>query len=323
MDRVTVLKAILTLVAGGGLFYGVVSPWLSGEAKAEKRKKALQISKKRIVERTSDPTQRRKQVSDSLKELEARGRRKKLTLDARLTQAGLRISKTQYFLLSALSAFVVSIILLFVSYSFIYAGIGLAIGGYGVPNWVLSFLRKRRNNKFISEFPNAVDIIVRGIKAGLPLGDCLRIIASEALEPVKGEFRMIVEQQAVGLSISEAVEKISERVPVTEANFFAIVISIQQRAGGNLAEALGNLSRVLRDRKKMKGKIKAMSSEAKASAGIIGALPFAVTLLVYLSSPAYIMLLWTTGLGRVVLAACAFWMFIGIMVMRKMISFDI
>jgi tight adherence protein B len=111
-------------------------------------------------------------------------------------------------------------------------------------------------------------------------------------------------------------------MPLSEANFFGIVISIQQKAGGNLSEALGNLSRVLRDRKKMKAKIQAMSMEAKASAMIIGALPVCVGGLVYLTSPAYIELLWTTDIGRFLIAGCAFWMAIGILVMKQMINFD-
>ena len=154
------------------------------------------------------------------------------------------------------------------------------------------------------------------------MGDCLRIIASEASEPVKTEFRLIVETQSLGLSISESIERIVDRVPIPEANFFSIVISIQQKAGGNLSEALGNLSRVLRERKKMQIKVKAMSAEAKASAGIIGSLPFIVGTLVYVSSPKYIELLWITSTGRMVLAVCGFWMFIGIMSMKKMIAFD-
>ena len=129
----------------------------------------------------------------------------------------------------------------------------------------------RRMKKFIVEFPNAVDVIIRGVKAGLPLGDCIRVIAAEAAEPVRSEFRRIVEAQAIGLSVAEAVEKLHDSVPIAEANFFSIVINLQSKSGGNLSEALGNLSRVLRDRKKMALKIKAMSSEAKTSAGIIGA----------------------------------------------------
>jgi len=156
----------------------------------------------------------------------------------------------------------------------------------------------------------------------LPIGDCLRVVASEAVEPVRSEFRQIVEAQALGLSIGEAVDRLPERVPVTEANFFAIVINIQAKAGGNLSEALGNLSRVLRDRKKMKGKIGAMSMEAKASAAIIGLIPFAVTGLLYVSSPKYVSLLWTTSHGRIIAGIGLAWMAVGAGVMKKMVSFD-
>ena len=176
--------------------------------------------------------------------------------------------------------------------------------------------------RFLHIFPDAIDVIVRGVKAGLPLGDCLKIIAEESQEPVKSEFASIVDTQAIGLPLGEACIKLHESIPLPEANFFGIVISIQQKAGGNLSEALGNLSRVLRDRKKMKGKIQAMSMEAKASASIIGCLPIAVGALVYLTSPDYIELLWKADLGRMMMAGCAMWMGIGIFVMKQMINFD-
>jgi len=201
------------------------------------------------------------------------------------------------------------------------AGLAFA-GAFGLPRWLLSFLKKRRETKFLNTFPDAVDIIVRGVKAGLPLLDCLKMIANESPEPVKSEFRTIVETQAIGMPLGEACGKLYEDMPVPEANFFGIVVAIQQKSGGNLAEALGNLSRVLRDRKKMKAKIRAMSQEAKSSAGIIGALPVAVMVLVYITSPQYITLLWTAPIGRVMLAASAIWMFMGVMVMKKMINFD-
>jgi tight adherence protein B len=197
----------------------------------------------------------------------------------------------------------------------------LFVGGLGLPRWLLGYRKKRRLNRFTLELPNAVDVIVRGIRSGLPLGDCLRIVASEAQEPLRSEFRIIVESQAIGMTVGEAVAKLPERVPIAEANFFAIVIGIQQKSGGNLSEALGNLSKVLRDRRKMGDKIKAMSSEAKASAGIIGCLPFIVALMTYLSSPEYISLLWTTQAGKIALMAGGFWMSCGIFVMKKMISF--
>ena len=196
------------------------------------------------------------------------------------------------------------------------------VAGFGLPRWILGFLKKRREKRFLNIFPDAVDVIVRGVKAGLPLGDCLKIIANEAQEPVKSEFRSIVETQTIGMPLGEACGRLYDSVPVPEANFFGIVISIQQKAGGNLSEALGNLSRVLRDRKRMQAKIHAMSMEAKASATIIGSLPLAVMLLVYITSPNYIELLWTTPLGRMMMAACAVWMSIGVMVMKKMINFD-
>ena len=187
---------------------------------------------------------------------------------------------------------------------------------------MLSFLKKRRENKFLNTFPDSVDVIVRGIKAGLPLLDSIKIIANEAPEPAKSEFQAIVETQTIGMPLGEACAKLYERMPLPEANFFGIVISIQQKAGGNLSEALGNLSRVLRDRKKMKAKIQAMSMEAKASAVIIGSLPICVGLLVWLTSPDYIELLWTTELGRIMIACCAVWMSMGVFVMKKMINFD-
>ena len=202
------------------------------------------------------------------------------------------------------------------------AGLFGVMTALGLPNLVLSQLRKRRINKFVDLFPNALDIIVRGVKAGLPLGDTLRIVANEAAEPVRSEFRKLVESQALGLPLPEATEKLAERVPVSETNFFSIVIGIQSKAGGNLSEAIGNLSRTLRERKKMRGKIKAMAMEAKASAAIIGAVPFVVTLMLYLSSPKYISLLWMTQHGRIVAAIACFWMSIGIVMMRKMINFD-
>ena len=199
---------------------------------------------------------------------------------------------------------------------------GAFTAGFGVPMWLLSFLKKRREKQFLNGFPDGVDVIVRGIKAGLPLLDSLKIIALDAQEPIKSEFKAIVETQTIGMPIGEACAKLYERMPLPEANFFGIVISIQQKAGGNLSEALGNLSRVLRDRKKMKAKIQAMSMEAKASASIIGALPICVGTLVWLTSPDYIELLWMTDLGRMMMAGCAAWMSIGVFVMKQMINFD-
>jgi tight adherence protein B len=316
--------AFMAAVAVGGLFWVFVYPIMSGERKAEQRRASVARTEP-VAARTGRVAQksRRDQVENTLKELEERHKKaKKAPLSVRISQAGLSWSKRQFAIISVVLGVIVFVGVLTSGLGLLAAGaLGFA-GAFGLPRWMLSFLKKRRENKFLKEFPDAVDVIVRGIKAGLPLLDCLKMVAVESPEPMKSEFRGIVETQAIGLPLGEACGKLYESMPLPEANFFGIVISIQQKAGGNLSEALGNLSRVLRDRKKMKAKIQAMSQEAKASAGIIGALPIVVMGLVYLTSPNYISLLWTEPLGRLMLAASAIWMFFGVMVMKKMINFD-
>jgi tight adherence protein B len=313
----------LVAVAIGGVAWVFLYPMLSGERHAERRKETVTKAGTVAPARATRGAQksRREQVEGTLKELEAR-QKKSVPLHLKIQQAGLTWSNKQYYLISV--ALGLGAMLLFI---LIDAGIWAALAvafaaGFGVPVWLLKYLKKRRENKFLEAFPDAVDTIVRGIKSGLPLLDSMRLIALESPEPVRSEFRSIMDTQAIGMPIGEACGKLFERIPVAEANFFGIVIAIQSKAGGNLSEALGNLSRVLRDRKKMKAKIQAMSMEAKASASIIACLPIAVMFLVYLTSPTYIELLWTHPMGRLMMAGSALWMFIGVMVMRKMINFD-
>jgi len=319
----TLALFFLVAVAIGGVAWVFVYPILSGERQAEKR--VENVAKASPAARVSrgQPRSRRDTVESTLKEIEERhNKRKHLPLAVRIEQAGLFWSKRQFLLISAAIGAVFFLIGLVVGKNLVVAGaIGFA-GAFGLPRWLLSYLKKKREARFLDAFPDAVDVIVRGVKAGLPLLDCMKMIAVEAQEPLKSEFRSIIETQAIGIPLGDACAKLYERTPVPEANFFAIVVSIQQKAGGNLSEALGNLSRVLRDRKKMKAKIQAMSQEAKASAAIIGALPIAVMALVYITSPAYITLLFTEPLGRLMLAGCAIWMSMGVLVMKKMINFD-
>ena len=194
-------------------------------------------------------------------------------------------------------------------------------GGVGLPRWVLSYLRKRRLKKFTEEFANAIDVIVRSVRSGLPTIEALKIVAKESPAPVGPEFATLCEGLKIGVSLEQGLKRMLERMPTSEVAFFTIVMTIQQKTGGNLSEALANLSNVLRDRKRLQGKIQAMSSEAKASAMIIGSLPPGVMLLVYLSTPTYIAALFTERLGNLMLVACVVWMSIGIFVMNKMISF--
>lgn len=327
---VQVAIAALALFSIGGVVIALLYPRLGGATKSEKRLETITADHRRPVSDrvVSDDALRRRSVEATLSELEesqkAKARKNnRPTLTIRMRQAGLGWSKKTYYVFCAVLAVLV--------FAFIYtvvrlgplpsAGFGLA-GGLLLSHFFISWKRKRRFKNFSDEFPNAIDVIVRGVKAGLPLVDCLKVIAAEAQDPVASEFQEIVEDQTLGMPLDEAVGRLPERIPLPESNYFAIVVAIQSRTGGSLSEALSNLSRVLRDRKKMAAKIRAVSAEAKSSAAIIGSLPLIVAVLVYFTSPDYILLLFQTTVGNIVLAACAIWMGIGVLVMRKMINFD-
>lgn len=316
----------LAALSVGGIVYVLVFPYVSGEKKADKR--VTSVARGQQAQRGrghSDDalSTRKKEVQETIKQLEARQKSKqKVTLRTRLLRAGLDVPPMSFWLASAVTGVAIGLVVLITGSSPLVSLIAGFVGALGFPRWLLGFMAKRRQAKFIREFANAIDIIVRGVKSGLPLNDCLQIIAAETPEPVKGEFQDLVEQQSVGIPLAKAFERMYDRIPIQEVNFFAIVVAIQQQTGGNLAEALGNLSQVLRERRKLQGKVQAFSAEAKTSAAIIGALPPAVMLLVYMTTPDYIALLWTEKLGQLMLAASAVWMLIGVFVMRKMINFD-
>ncbi|WP_291862069.1 type II secretion system F family protein [Bradyrhizobium sp.] len=323
MNLQTLALAFLAATAIGGVAWVFLYPLLSGERKAEHRRASF--ASPEPVARGVDKNQRsrREQVEGSLKELDARRQKdKKVSLSVRLTQAGLDWTPKKFVVVSGILA-VACFGLVMTFGGGPLGALGLAFAaGFGLPRWGLGYLKKRREKAFLKALPDAVDVIVRGIKSGLPLFDSIKVVAADAPEPLKGEFLAIVETQAIGMPLGEACARLYDRMPVPEANFFGIVIAIQQKSGGNLSEALGNLSKVLRDRKKMAEKIQAMSMEAKASAGIIGSLPPIVMLLVYLSTPDYISLLWTHPTGQLMLVGCLIWMSMGIFVMKRMINFD-
>lgn len=266
---------------------------------------------------------RRKQVQDTLNSIEEKqSASKKVSLRTKLERAGFETEPKRFHLISAAVGLVVaSLVMLFGFAPVVALGAGFACG-FGLPRWILSFLVGRRQKAFLEEFANAIDVIVRGVKSGLPINDCLRIIANEAAEPVRTEFRDLVEGQKVGISLDQGLAKIYERMPLAEVNFFQIVLNIQQKSGGNLAEALGNLSKVLRERKKMRAKIQSVSQEAKSSAAIIGALPPGVAGVLYLTAPEYLMPLFVTTSGHMIIVGGLMWMMIGVLVMRKMINFN-
>lgn len=334
MDSTVLAMVALTGLSAGALAYALLFQKVTDERKAEKRLETIKKAEtdrsviKASRDRQAEVARRRKNVQDSLKELEDKQKAKdvnvkKPPLRIQLRQAGLSVTVERFYVYSVITGIVLAAMAYLAGAPLILVPGVLLVGGFGLPRWAVSFIKGRRIKAFLNEFPNALDVIVRAVKSGLPLNDSIRLIASESPEPVRGEFRRIVEAQQVGISVPEASLRMVETMPCPEASFFGIVIQIQSQAGGNLSEALGNLSRVLRDRKKMKQKVAALSMEAKASAVIIGALPFIVAFLVYLSSPNYIMPLFTTTTGHLILGISGLWMSIGIMVMRKMMNFDV
>jgi tight adherence protein B len=268
----------------------------------------------------NQPEVRRKQIMKSLQEQE-RQNKSRLTLANKLHQAGLSITVSQFWMGGGALGLFVLLLLLLLHFNLLVA---LGLGGasaLGLPHWILGFLAGRRTKKFTASFSDAMDVIVRGIKSGLPVGDCLKIIGQETPEPLAGEFRRLVENVAMGLTVDQALDKLYERMPTPEVRFFSIVMTIQQKTGGNLAEALGNLSTVLRARKLMREKIKALSGEATASAMIIGALPPGVMLLITVTTPAYMAPMISDHRGWVMLGGSGIWMGFGIFVMTRMINF--
>jgi tight adherence protein B len=316
----------LAALSVGGISYVIIMPFLSGERKSNKRIATVSKGQTRSARRSAMPestSMRKQQVQDTLKELEAKQKsEKKITLNMRLLRAGLNVPTRSFYIASAVSGIVIGGIVFVTGSSPLVSGLSALAGSLGFPRWLLSFLAKRRQKQFLIEFANALDVIVRGVKSGLPLNDCLRIIAEETLEPVKSEFVDVVEQQRVGVPLSKAFERMYERMPLQELNFFSIVIAIQQQTGGNLAEALENLSNVLRDRMRLTAKVQAFSAEAKASAAIIGSLPPLVMVTLTIMTPKYTSLLWTEQLGKMMLMGSGIWMLMGIIVMKKMIDFD-
>lgn len=323
---------VLVAFAVGGFLFAGLYPYFSGAKQTEKRVKAV-TADGRIVAKpglrarllAEDPKDaRRKQLQESLGQLEARERqrRQKLTLRVRLMQAGLQISPRLFYTVFAVVAVIIGFASFVVGVPW-YVALAAGLAGFlGLPRWTLNYLRRRRQQVFLDDFADAIDIMVRGLKSGLPVNDAMKVISTETPAPVGPEFLEIVEGQRLGITLDQGIDRLFERMPLAEVNFLAIVMSIQSKTGGNLAEALNNLSKVLRDRKKIKAKIRALSQEAKASAAIVGSLPFIILGGLTVLNPAYLNPLWDTTLGNVMVIGSGVWMVLGILIMRKIINFD-
>jgi tight adherence protein B len=334
LDLTMLLIVLLVAVSAASVAYALLFSRLETEKKAGARLTRVKAAEsdlgkaKAARDRVQELSKRRKSLQDSLKDLEKKQQEKNKyigdnSLKSRLAQTGIAVTMGRFYAMSAGLGILASLVALIIGMPLL-ASLGAGfVFAFGFPRWVIGFLIMRRRNKFLEEFPNALDVMVRSIKSGLPLNDAIRLIAADGREPVKREFQRVVESQKVGLSIPDACARMLQTMPLSEVSFFSIVIAIQSQAGGNLSEALGNLGKVLRERRKMKAKVSALSMEAKASAVIIGALPFIVATLVYLTSPQYMMILFTDPRGHIIMLVSGVWMSIGILVMRNMINFDI
>jgi tight adherence protein B len=325
-DLIFILAAVCAFVAvaAAGL---ALAPGDSGRVRKSRVAVAaggpIQRGQRKVAALDS-AAQKRRQIQETLKDLEARQkaeRKKSLTLKGRLEQAGLKATPLHFWIASGVLGVVAFLGVMATGLHPAIAVAAAIVAGLGLPRWVLGVMRKRRQAKFTSHFADALDIIVRGIKSGLPLSECLKVIARESESPVRQEFELLVEGLSVGVDLDEGLRRMTGRMPLSELSFFMIVLVIQQKTGGNLSEALNNLSGVLRARKMMREKVQALSSEAKASAFIIGSLPPGVAIMVSIMSPAYMDPLFNTPIGQLMLMGGALWMGIGIVVMRGMINF--
>ena len=320
------LVAVLLVVAGF-----VLAPILSGRNRmrrrmkqvvagqtAEKKTRKKRGTEKRVGGRRRDIQARLRDVDEAKKEKPSRAHKYRQDL----RRSGIKITLQQFFLICG--GIFVFACLFYIYLAFPVIGIipfGLSVG-FGLPLWIIRFIGRRRTKKFTLLFADAMDVIIRGIRSGLPVGECLAIIGRESPDPVGPIFQQIVEATKVGLSLDQAMKRAEEDMPTAEFRYFVIVLNIQSQTGGNLADTLQNLSNVLRDRKKLRDKIQALSSEAKASAMIIGSLPFLVASALWTLNPNYMNVLFTATTGHAMLLGSAIWMSMGIFIMKQMINFE-
>jgi tight adherence protein B len=241
----------------------------------------------------------------------------------RLDQTGKDIPLGKYALVSLGITGFVAALLLIKGAPFLLAIFAGLFAGVGIPHFAIGMMIKRRVAKFNANFPDAIELMVRGLRSGLPITETLGIVAGEITGPVGAEFRAVADKMKIGRTMDVALQETSDRLGTAEFQFFVITLAIQRETGGNLAETLSNLADVLRKRGQMKLKIRAMSSESKASAYIVGSLPFIVFGLVTMVNPGYMsgffvdQRLIVAGLGGL----C--WMSIGVFIMAKMVNFEI
>lgn len=248
---------------------------------------------------------------------------KREELRKRLAQTGKIIPFKNYIISNVMIAFVVSTIIILATDLSPLPCIAVGIAtGLLLPHMWVNITIKKRLKKFTTQFPEAIDLIVRGLKAGLPVTESIYAVSQEMEDPISTEFKKITDEIRFGKTMDEALWHASEKLDTAEFKFFVICISVQQETGGNLGETLGNLSKILRGRAQLKLKINAMSSEGKASAGIIGSLPFIMLGLLAALNYEYMSVMFTDPRGQLALLGAFVWMSVGMFIISKLINFE-
>jgi len=316
---------LVTLAIFTVLVVGYLLATGTGVAKAQKRRmQALRYRHSESVGAKVDAQFKRAIAARKPKAYKIAGSGSRTeALAVRLDRTGKKWSVSQYIYVSAGIALAIAVLIFLQSGALLLAlGVGMFVCA-GLPHLVVGFFISRRTNAFVTKFPDAIELLVRGLRSGLPVTETLGVVAQEVPGPVGVEFRSIVDRIKVGKTMEDSLQDTADRLGIPEFNFFTITLAIQRETGGNLAETLSNLADVLRKRGQMKLKIKAMSSESKASAYIVGSLPFIVFGLVYWMNPEYLAGFFTDD--RLIVAGLGglLWMSIGVAIMAKMVSFEI
>ncbi len=241
----------------------------------------------------------------------------------RLSRTGRSIALGEYLLMNALAVFIFYMIFSILGWAKIVALLVGVMAGLGLPHLVIGIMGAKRIKKFLANFPEAIDTMCRGIRSGLPITESIASVGREMPDPVGIEFHRISDGVRMGKTVEASMWDVAKRIDTPEWRFLIIAMAIQKETGGNLAETLGNLSDLIRKRRQLRLKIKAMSSEAKASAGIIGSLPFVMGMLLFVVNPDYLSVMFTKTTGKILLGGGLFWMTMGWAVMLKMIHFEL
>ncbi|MEM8832972.1 MAG: type II secretion system F family protein [Pseudomonadota bacterium] len=273
--------------------------------------------------KVSAQDQRRSDLAKKLKEDESQKEGKKKSLSDSLAQSGMNMSVAQFWIFSVVSAVVFYFLAQMMGLSVFVKVMFVIIGFFGFPRWFVKFKTKRRQKAFMKDFPDALESMMRMLKAGMPVGEAIRMVATEFEGPMGEEMERIYEQQKIGVPLPEAVLNAAKRMPLAEMQMFATAIAIQTQTGSSLSEVLQNLAGVIRARFKLRRKVVALSSEAKASAAIIASLPCLVTLALYFLNGEYLEVLYTTSTGKTLAYGAVIWMGIGVLIMRQMINFKV